>query len=64
MRVIEAGDQLLIFERTEGEQRLRCTFNLSDRAVPITPPGNVLIGTGQVEGGTLGPYAAVIATMA
>jgi len=64
MRIVEAGDALLVFERAIGSQRLRCVFNLSEQAALYDAAGKVLLGTGQVEGGRLGPYAAVIEEIA
>ena len=60
MHIVEAGDQLLAFERACGGKRLRCSFNLSDRPVWFTPSGNALLATGDIDGASLGPYAAVI----
>jgi alpha-glucosidase len=60
MESIEAGDQLLTFERVAGGQRLRCAFNLSDEAIAFRPQGKVLIHTGEIDAETLGPYAALI----
>jgi alpha-glucosidase len=60
MHVVEAGDQLLVFERMSESERLRCSFNLSDRPVAFTASGTPLLGTGDIDGGSLGPYAAVI----
>jgi alpha-glucosidase len=57
MRIVEAGDQKLVFER--GEQ-FRCTFNLSDRSVSFQASGKALISTGDVSADGLGPYAALI----
>ena len=39
MRIIEAGEQTLAFERSDRGELLRCTFNLSDRPVSFTPSG-------------------------
>ena len=58
MRIVEAGDQLLIFERADASSRLRCTFNLSDREARFTPAGRALIEAGAVDADNLGPYAA------
>lgn len=64
VRIIEATDALLVFERSHGNKPpLVCAFNLS--AVPVewdagsglTP----IIGTGDWDADTLGPYAAFIA---
>jgi alpha-glucosidase len=60
MQIIEAGDQLLVFERTGERERLRCSFNLSDRPVAFAASGSPLLGTGDIDGGLLGPYAAVV----
>ncbi|MEO8454630.1 MAG: alpha-glucosidase [Sphingomicrobium sp.] len=60
MRIIEAGEQRLVFERAYGGERLRCTFNLSDRSTPFTPARKPLICVGQIGPDILGPYAAVI----
>ena len=64
MQIIEAGEALLVFERSIGSQRLRCAFNLSEQEVRYDATGKVLLSTGQVEGGRLGPYAAVIEEIA
>ena len=60
MRIVEAGEQVLVFERIDPTSRLRCTFNLSDRAASFMPSGRPLISTGEIDDGTLGPYAALI----
>ena len=60
MQVVEAGEALLVFERSERGQRLRCTFNLSDRALPFKPAGLELIRAGHIDTTSLGPYAAII----
>jgi hypothetical protein len=60
MAVIEAGDDLLTFDRSAAGERLRCTFNLSDRPVSFSPTGTRLLAAGEVDGTTLGPYAAVV----
>jgi len=58
--IAEAGEALLAFDRTLDGEHLRCTFNLSDRAVPFQSSGRELIHAGHVDGGSLGPYAALI----
>lgn len=58
--MVEAGEQLLAFERSDGGERLRCTFNLSDRAASFAPSGKKLIGTGRIDDSALGPYAGII----
>ncbi len=60
MTIVEAGDQRLLFERSAAGETLRCTFNLSDRPVEFEPSGISLLAAGEVDGGTLGPYAALI----
>ena len=60
MKIIEAGDEVLVFERAADDQRLRCSFNLSDRAVPFAPAGKELIRSGHVDTASIGPYAALI----
>ena len=60
MRIVEAGEQKLVFERQHGAERLLCTFNLSDRPCDFHRSGTALIGVGGIDGRTLGPYAAVI----
>ena len=61
MRIVEAGEQRLVFDRTHGSDRLRCTFNLSDRPVPLPSGRQSLMTVGEV-GAALGPYAALIET--
>jgi alpha-glucosidase len=63
MHIVDASDALLVFDRIGGRQRLRCSFNLSDRSVPFTPGGRSLLGTGDIDGGALGPYAALVEEM-
>ena len=58
--VVEANAHKLVFDRRRGEQRLRCTFNLSAERVPVTPAGRTIFSTGDQSGGELGPYAAQI----
>jgi alpha-glucosidase len=60
MKVVEAGEQRLVFERTQGRERLRCTVNLSADPCPFTPAGTVLISNGDVGADRLGAYAALI----
>jgi len=60
MRIIEAGENLLIFERSGSGERLRCTFNLSDQAASYTPSGKMLISSGDIDDGRFGPYAALV----
>ena len=60
MRVVEAGKQRLVFERASGGERLRCTFNLSDRPVAYAGASNPLITSGEIAREQLAPYSAVI----
>jgi alpha-glucosidase len=64
MEVIEAGEALLVFDRAAPGQRLRCSFNLSEARVPFNPSGKKLIASGEIDGGELGPYAALIEDIA
>jgi alpha-glucosidase len=64
MRIVEAGDQRLVFERSDGGQLLRCTFNLSDHPAPFAASGSRLIATGNIDEGELGPYAALVEEIA
>jgi hypothetical protein len=64
MTIVEAGRQLLVFERTSGSERIRCTFNLSKQRSPFRPGGDTLIGTGDIDASSLGPYAAVVEEIA
>ena len=60
MTVIEAGEQLLTFERSADGERLRCTFNLSQHPASFAPSGSKVAATGAIDGTTLGPYAALV----
>jgi alpha-glucosidase len=62
--VVEAGLQRLIFDRRNGGETLRCTFNLSDANVPFQPSGRRVTSTGDVAAEALGPYAALIEEIA
>ena len=64
MRVIEAGEDLLVFERATEVQRLRCTFNMSADAIPFPGAGRKLIRAGRVDAASLPPYGAVIEEIA
>jgi alpha-glucosidase len=54
MELVEVGEALIVFDRVLGEQRLRCSFNLSNRPVPFRASGNTLIQVGD------GAYGAMI----
>jgi len=60
MTIQRADDQVLIFERIAGGSRIRCTFNLSDRSAIPDPLGLAIAGVGDLDGGVLGPYSAVV----
>ena len=60
LRILEASDDLLSFERSLGHQRLRCTFNLSEDSAPFSTCGKAVVRAGDIDGGSIGPYAAVI----
>jgi alpha-glucosidase len=64
MRVIEAGEQKLIFERVFEGERLRCTFNLSRQSIAFEASGTPLITIGNIDDGELGPHAALIEEIA
>ncbi|MGI8611378.1 MAG: alpha-glucosidase [Sphingomicrobium sp.] len=63
MKVIEAGEQLLRFERSHDGQRLLCSFNLSERPAPFRASGADLIATGELSSQELGAFSAVIEDM-
>jgi alpha-glucosidase len=64
IKLIEAGSQRLVFDRVNGSETLRCAFNLSGDPAPFQPSGRRLLATGDIEGDTLGPYAAVVEEIA
>jgi alpha-glucosidase len=64
MRIEEAGEQMLVFERAEGADRLRCTFNLSDRPAAFQPAGSAIFSVGEIHADSLGAYSAVIEKIA
>ena len=63
MRVTEAGEQLLVFERALGSQRLRCSFNLSSKPAAWDSAGKPLLAAGENRSGVLSPWSAVIEEM-
>ena len=63
LEIVEAGEQRLVFDRVRGEQRLRCSFNLSDDRVAFSPAGRTISSAGAVAASELGPYAAIIEEM-
>jgi alpha-glucosidase len=64
MNVVRADDQVLVFERAADGEQLRCTFNLSGSSAAFTPGGRELFRAGDLDGGDLGPYSAVIEEIA
>jgi alpha-glucosidase len=62
--LIEAGPQRLIFDRSNGGETLRCTFNLSDAEASFQSSGRRIVSTGEVADDALGPYAALIEEIA
>jgi len=64
LRLLEASDALLSFERCLGSERLLCVFNLGDAPAVASPPvGNwrVLESIGGATPWTLPPLSALIA---
>lgn len=64
MRIIETSDTLLVFDREEQRERLRCSFNLSAAALPFQPCGKALISAGEIGRDGLGPFSAIIEELA
>ena len=64
MNVVRADDQVLVFERAADSEQLRCTFNLSGSPAAFTSGGRELFRAGDLDGGDLGPYSAVIEEIA
>jgi alpha-glucosidase len=60
IEIVTTGEQLLAFERRHGRERLRCTFNLSSKAVAWTAAGTPIASVGDCANGALGGYAAII----
>lgn len=60
LELVEAGPQKLVFDRSDGQQALRCTFNLSTAQALFQPSGKRLFETGKCINETLGAYAALI----
>jgi alpha-glucosidase len=60
MKIVEAGEQLLRFERAHDGQRLLCSFNLSERPAPFRGSGSILKATGELSSEALGAFSAVI----
>jgi alpha-glucosidase len=64
IEIVKAGEQLLAFERRHGRERLRCTFNLSSKAVAWTAAGTPIASVGDCANSALGGYAAIIEDLA
>lgn len=65
MDILEASANLLVFERVEGEEKLRCSFNMSPSSVArVSGQGRQLLASGQVQEGSLGAWSAVIEELA
>jgi hypothetical protein len=65
MHIREAGDQLLVFDREQGGERLRCSFNLSATSVDRRESAGMRLATvGEGNGTYLGPWSAVIEKLA
>jgi alpha-glucosidase len=64
VEVVKAGEQILLFDRVDGDKRLRCTFNLSDTPASFDHSGRTILSSGEIAAGVLGPYAAVIEEIA
>ena len=60
LEIIEAGDQVIRFDRHYEGQRLRCSFNLSPDPAAWTPAGTAVASANAVADNALGPYGAVI----
>ena len=60
LELVEAGSQCLVFDRSDGRSKFRCSFNLSSEATPFRSAGKCLLATGDCTNETLGAYAAVI----
>jgi alpha-glucosidase len=60
MRILQADDQLLVFERGAAGEDLRCTFNLSGRPASVAAGGRLLFSTGDAGGDALAPFSARI----
>ncbi|MGO7251830.1 alpha-glucosidase C-terminal domain-containing protein, partial [Rhizobium brockwellii] len=67
LTLLHADEQLLAFERREGEQRLLCLFNLGDTPVTLPPAlprgGRVLVHINSATDERLGAFGAAIREM-
>ena len=64
MHVVEADEELLVFNRAANGRQVRCSFNLSDRAIAFRTSGRELIRAGHVDRDSIGPYGAIIEEIA
>jgi len=64
IKIVEAGSQRLVFDRMNGGETVRCTFNLSGDSAPFHPSGRRVLATGEIGADALGPYAALIEEIA
>ena len=65
MEIVESEGDVLVFDRVDGSERLRCTFNFSDRPATYgVAVGKVAFSTGNLDDGKVGPYSAVIEEIA
>ena len=60
IKIVEAGEQRLIFERIDRSERLRCSFNLSPEPAAWAPAGTAIASANVVASDALGAYGAVI----
>jgi alpha-glucosidase len=60
IEILDAGEQLLVFGRYHGRERLRCSFNLSPDRAKWTPAGARIAAVGEVASDALGGHAAII----
>lgn len=63
MRIVEASDAILAFERVTADQRLLCMFNISDTAQNWQPDARwqMIEQVGEISSASLGSYAAFVA---
>ncbi|HEX8839535.1 MAG TPA: alpha-amylase family glycosyl hydrolase, partial [Sphingomicrobium sp.] len=61
LRIREAGEQLLVFDREVAGERLRCSFNLSASAIEVPhTDGSELISVGEADATRFAPWSAII----
>ncbi|MDP1631295.1 MAG: alpha-glucosidase family protein [Caulobacter sp.] len=61
---LDTPEPLLAFERTHGDERIRCVFNMSGTAISGSlPEGETLLACGEIDGGHLGPYGLRISRL-